>query len=169
MRTLRILLLLLTVTFPLSILAEQRTPATIVRTVDGDTLKVRIGKYNERVRMIGVDTPEKQINDKARRDTKKTHQDLNTITKHGRSAWDHLNSLLKPGQAVTLEFDVGHTDRHGRLLAYVYTTAGTMLNEQMLRDGYASPMTVPPNVRYAKRFLDAYNDARAHKRGLWSQ
>ncbi|MBN8550882.1 MAG: thermonuclease family protein [Deltaproteobacteria bacterium] len=166
MRTL--LLALLTCVLSLtSVVAEPRTACTLIRTVDGDTIKVRIGKIEERVRMIGVDTPEKEPNEKARRDAQRTHQDLKTITTQGKASWEHLNSLLRPGQALLLEFDAGHTDRHGRLLAYVYTGSGTMLNEQMLRDGYASLMTVPPNVRYAKRLAAAYASARAEKRGLW--
>lgn len=154
--------------FSLPVLAQERTAATILRTVDGDTLKVRIGKFDERVRMIGIDTPEKEANDKALRDMQRSKKSMATITAQGRLSWEHLNSLLKPGQAVSLEFDVGRTDRHNRLLAYVYTADGRMINELMLRDGYASPMTVPPNVRYSKRFVDAFTQARTQKRGLWA-
>lgn len=149
--------------------AQTRTPATVIRTVDGDTLKVRMGRYDERVRMIGIDTPEKEANEKAFRDTKRTRQSIETITSQGRASWDHLNTLLKPGQTVYLEYDVSRSDRHRRLLAYVYSSDGKMLNERMLRDGYASPLTVPPNVRYAKLFSEAYHDARTNKRGLWAQ
>jgi micrococcal nuclease len=58
-------------------------------------------------------------------------------------------------------------DRYGRLLCYVYLRNGKMLNEEIVKAGYASLLTYPPNVKYQSVFLKAYREAREKKRGLW--
>jgi micrococcal nuclease len=69
---------------------------------------------------------------------------------------------------VRLRFDVERRDRYGRLLAYVYRADdGTFVNAALVRDGYARPLTVPPNVRYADRFVQLAREARRAERGLW--
>ena len=71
------------------------------------------------------------------------------------------------GHEVRLEADVQATDRYGRVLAWVW--AGAMLvNEAMVREGWAMPYTVPPDVKYADRVLRAQNKARARRAGLWA-
>src|SRR5437870_5235537 len=59
-------------------------------------------------------------------------------------------------------------DRYGRLLAYVLLRDGRMVTEELVRQGWAMVLTIPPNVRYADRFVRAQQDARQHRRGLWS-
>jgi micrococcal nuclease len=68
---------------------------------------------------------------------------------------------------VTIEFDVQTRDRYGRLLGYVYLFNGKMLNEEIVKAGYANLMTYPPIVKYQERFLKAYREARENRRGLW--
>lgn len=75
--------------------------------------------------------------------------------------------LFKPGDKVKIEFDVRPRDLYGRLLGYVYLANGKMLNEEIIKAGYATVMTIPPNVKYQNRFLGAYKEARENKRGLW--
>ncbi|MDI6606193.1 MAG: thermonuclease family protein, partial [Candidatus Omnitrophota bacterium] len=58
-------------------------------------------------------------------------------------------------------------DIYKRLLAYVYLEDGTFVNAQILKQGYASLMTIPPNVKYAELFLKLYREARENRRGLW--
>ncbi len=70
---------------------------------------------------------------------------------------------------ITIEFDAQQTDRYGRLLGYVYLSNGKMLNEEIVKAGYANIMTIPPNVQYQDRFLKAYREAREGKRGLWGE
>lgn len=165
-----IFLLLASLAFPwVSLAAPNRQPAIVVRVVDGDTLKVRLANSEERLRLIGIDTPEKSPNDKALRDAQRSRQDLKTIMKQGKTASKHLEELLKPGQAVMLEFDVERYDRHGRLLAYVYDGFGTMINERMLKEGYAYPLTIPPNVRYSTLFQRSFQDAQKNRRGLFDR
>jgi len=68
---------------------------------------------------------------------------------------------------ITIELDVQERDRYGRILGYVYLSNGKMLNEEIVKAGYAIIMTIPPNVKYKDRFLKAYQEARESKRGLW--
>jgi len=75
--------------------------------------------------------------------------------------------LVKPGDAVKFEFDERPRDQYGRLLGYVYLSNGKMLNEEIIKAGYAGIMTYLPNVKYQEKFLKAYKEARENKRGLW--
>ena len=73
----------------------------------------------------------------------------------------------KPGDTVKMEFDVEKRDKYSRLLGYVYLSDGKMLNEEIVKAGYANLMTIPPNVKYQDRFLKAYREARENRKGLW--
>ncbi len=148
-----------------SLYAQQTT--TVVRVVDGDTLKVRYWGKEESIRLIGIDTPESRVNKKAKRDAKRSGQDIKTITSMGKRATEYVESLVKPGDLITIEFDAQQRDRYSRLLGYVYLSNGKMLNEEIVKAGYANVMTIPPNVKYQDRFLKAYKEARENKRGLW--
>jgi micrococcal nuclease len=146
------LLTLALTTSPLGCAARQQesTPQDncIVGTVaDGDSFRCADGR---RVRLIGIDSPESQqrpYGDQARR---------------------ALLELLTAGAAVRLESDVAPTDRYGRRLAYVWI-GPVLVNEAMVRDGWAVLYTTPPNVKYAERLTRAQNEARARGTGLWSQ
>lgn len=85
----------------------------------------------------------------------------------GKEAANFTATLVKPGDVVKIEFDVKQRDQYGRLLCYVYLSSGKMLNEEIIKAGYESVMTYLPNVKYQERFLAAYREARAYKRGLW--
>jgi len=132
------------------------TPApvagTVVRVVDGDTIHVRIGARVEKVRYIGVNTPE-------------VHHPTKGEEPGGREAAE-VNRRLVEGQAVRLELDVQERDRYGPLLAYVWI-GDLMINAELLRLGYAQVMTIPPNVRYQEVFLKLQREAREAGRGLW--
>ncbi len=147
--------------------AQQTT--TVVRVVDGDTLKIRYWGKEESIRLIGIDTPESRVNKKAKRDAEKTGQNIKTITAMGKRATEYVKSLVRPGDLVTIEFDAQHRDRYNRLLGYVYLSNGKMLNEEIVKAGHANLMTIPPNVKYQDRFLRAYKYARENKRGLWNE
>lgn len=145
---------------------DQQT-VTIIKIIDGDTLKIKYQGKDENVRLIGIDTPESKANKKAENDSKRSGQDIRTITALGKEATNYVKSLVKPGNTVRIEFDVQQRDRYGRLLGYIYLDNGKMLNEEVTRAGYATIMTVPPNVKYSERFLKAFREARENKRGLW--
>ncbi|HXG02413.1 MAG TPA: thermonuclease family protein [Candidatus Binatia bacterium] len=124
----------------------------VVRVVDGDTIQVRLADRIEKVRYIGIDTPE--VNGRA------------GGPEPGAVEATALNRTLVEGRRVRLELDVQERDRHGRLLAYVWI-GDLMVNAELVRRGYAQVMTVPPNVRYQALFLRLQRDAREAGRGLW--
>ena len=128
----------------------------ISKFVDGDTFWVKDAKgQEEKIRLIGIDAPE------ARRTGKKD------VGHYGKEASAYVEKFIGE-KRVRLEFDVGRYDRYKRTLAYVYLEDGTFLNAHLVKEGYASVMTVPPNVKYAELFVKLQRKARAHKRGLWS-
>jgi micrococcal nuclease len=141
--------------------------AEIVRVIDGDTVAVSLNGRRETVRLIGIDTPESRPNRKAKKDAETSKNDVETITSLGKKATGYVEGLLKVGTTVEIEFDLRQRDRYGRLLGYLYLSDGRMVNEEIVRAGYASPMTIPPNVKYRNRLLQAFHDAREHHRGLW--
>ena len=141
------------------------TDILVKRAVDGDTVVLENGK---RVRLIGIDTSEMHESEKLYRDSRRTQQDIRTIKELGRRAYEFTKNLVE-GRRVSLEFDVEKHDKYNRLLAYIYLKDGTFVNAKIVEEGYASLMTVPPNVKYADLFLKLYQGARASKKGLWQE
>jgi micrococcal nuclease len=128
--------------------------AQVVRVVDGDTIRVRLDGRTERVRYIGVDTPE----------SVKPGTPVQCYAKRAAAA----NAALVAGRSVRLVGDVEHRDRYGRLLAYVYREPdGAFVNAQLVRDGYARTLTIAPNVAHAQQFAQLAQTARRSGRGLW--
>jgi len=115
---------------------------------DGDTFHVVWQGKKEKVRLIGVDAPE-----------------LSSSECYAIQATDFLTRLLLH-KTIGLEFDVQQRDKYGRLLAYVWL-GDEMVNEVLVREGYARAKEYPPNVRYAARFAQAEREAKATNRGLW--
>jgi micrococcal nuclease len=126
----------------------------VVRVVDGDTIVVSRDGSEERVRFIGVDTPES------------VHPDASKNVPYGKVASAYTKDRLE-GKTVGLEFDVEERDRYGRLLAYVYIDE-EMFNEELVRKGHAMIATYPPNVKYVERFTQAQEKAREEGLGLWA-
>jgi micrococcal nuclease len=130
---------------------QQETPrqddCIVAHVADGDSFRCADGRQ---VRLIGVDSPESQQRP------------------YGERARSALLQLLQRAAAARLESDVVPTDRYGRRLAYVWV-GPLLVNEAMVRDGWAVLYTVPPNVKYAERLTRAQNEARARGTGLWSQ
>jgi micrococcal nuclease len=144
-------------------------PATVKRVVDGDTLKIVYQGQEESVRLIGIDTPESKRNKKARKDAGRSGTDVDQITAMGKEASKYMRTIAREGDRVNIEFDIQKRDKYRRLLGYVYLENGHMLNEEIIKAGYASPMTIPPNVKYQDRFLKLYREAREAKRGLFRE
>lgn len=152
--------------FPAIALSDQPNQEfyTVQRAVDGDTLKLSNG---ERVRLIGIDTPESGYNPKLYRDAKRAKQDVKTILAQGLQAKEFTKKLCE-GKKVRLEMDVQSQDKYSRLLAYVYLIEdGTFVNAEIVKAGYAQVYTIPPNVKYQDLFLKLQKEARENKRGLW--
>lgn len=125
--------------------AQQRLRCEVTSITDGDTL--RCGE--RRVRLLGIDTPER--------------------SQHpvGDSATAALRRFAPVGSTVALELDVQATDRYGRTLAWVWNQRGELVNERLAADGYAVQLTYAPNVRYVERITAAVRLARSRSRGLW--
>jgi micrococcal nuclease len=126
----------------------------VVSITDGDTIRVQLASgREERVRYIGVDTPELAH-----------FGDPDECFGARATAY---NARLVGGRTVRLVRDVEPRDRYGRLLAYVYA-GRTFVNAELVRAGYAQVLTVPPNVRFADRFRRLAAAARSAGSGLWS-
>jgi micrococcal nuclease len=127
---------------------------TVVNVVDGDTIDVLVDGVEVRVRYIGMDTPE-------------VHSGVEWLGAEASAA----NGALVAGQEVLLEKDVSETDRYGRALRYVWldTDSGWLLvNLELIRQGFASITTYPPDVKYVDLlYVDAQDEAQANARGLW--
>ncbi|QEC47510.1 thermonuclease family protein [Baekduia soli] len=128
--------------------------AQVARVVDGDTLLVRVGGARERVRLIGIDTPE-------------SVKPGTPVQCYGREASAATRRLLD-GRDVRLVADAEPRDRFGRLLAYVYREPdGLLVNTELARLGFARALTIAPNVRFASRIAALVRAARDAGRGLW--
>lgn len=126
----------------------------VIRVVDGDTLIVDRDGTEERIRLIGIDTPES------------VHPDESRNVEYGEIASEFTESKLED-QAVTLEYDVQERDQYGRILAYVYLN-GEMFNKTLLEEGHAKVATYPPNVKYVEEFTALQEKAREEKKGIWA-
>jgi micrococcal nuclease len=136
----------------------QNPPANVLlgyvtRVVDGDTISVAIGNRIEKVRYIGINTPE-------------IHHPTKGAEPYGAVARE-ANARLVEGRWVNLVLDVQQRDSFGRLLAYVYI-GNRFINAELVWQGYAEAATYPPNVRYADYFVGLQRQARESRRGLWA-
>ena len=144
--------------------------AKVVEVIDGDTIKLESG---EKVRLIGMDTPE-------------LHHPTKPVQCFAKEAMLETKRLVE-GKTVRLEKDVSETDRYGRLLRFVYipvdatlpsaTQSGTLqpsgtqqelfLNDYLVKEGYAHATTFPPDVKYADLFRQSERTAMENNKGLW--
>lgn len=161
---------------------EARGDVTVAKVYDGDTLLL---SHGEKVRLIGIDCPETHENTKLFKDARRTGEDIEVIKTMGRKAKKFTNDLAM-GRRARLEFDVERKDRYGRSLAYVFILKDGspapggyavefegqhwyFLNAAIIGEGYATPMTIPPNVKYAEVFSGAFAGARDSRKGLWRE
>ncbi len=149
----RILIVLLLLLLLLTACGKQSL-FPVSRVIDGDTIEVWIGSSKEKVRLIGVDTPE-------------TKAPQEPVEPYGPEAALFTKKLVE-GKSVRLEFDVQERDKYGRILAYVYLPDGTFVNAELLRKGYAKVLTIPPNVKYVDFFIKLERKAREEGRGMWA-
>jgi len=127
----------------------------VTKIVDGDTFWADNGtEKGIKIRLIGVDAPE------SRKTFKKE------VGVYGKEAKAYLTKILT-GKKVKLVFDIDSLDQYKRTLAYVYLENGTFVNSELIKNGYAMVMTVPPNVKFADKFVKLQNEARQNNRGLW--
>ena len=129
--------------------------AVVVAVVDGDTIDVEVAGRTERVRLLGIDTPETVDPDRP-------------VECHGPEASALTHQLLPDGTPVRLERDEEARDRYGRLLAYVFRRDdGLFVNEAILAAGEAEVLSIAPNDAYAGALAEAEAAARGTGAGLW--
>lgn len=129
--------------------------ATVVSVTDGDTVELAIGTETERVRLLGIDTPE-------------TVKPDSPVECFGPEASARTAELLPPGESVLVVRDQEARDRFGRLLLYVWRQSdGTFVNEALLADGFARTLSIAPNDAYRGQLATAESAARASAAGLW--
>ncbi len=123
----------------------------VIKVFDGDTVLLRYNNEKIKVRLIGIDAPEMEQRP------------------WGEKAKRHLEKILRESKNnVKIEFDIQRYDRYERLLAYLWTPDGRLINEMILSDGYAVLLSIPPNVKYVDRLIKAEEMARKKKKGIWS-
>mgnify|MGYP002621112335 CR=1 FL=1 len=130
--------------------------ATVSRVYDGDTLELSDQRI---VRLVGINTPERA-------------RDQQPSQPFAEQATDALAALLPAGNQVALIFDESRHDRHGRLLAHVFTVPGTgresvNVSAALIEQGLGFAITVPPNVRFQSCYFARENLARQSKQGVW--
>ena len=123
--------------------------ARVKRVIDGDTLLLA---NDERVRLIGVDTPE-------------TKHPQKPVEHFGKEAYLFTKSMVE-GKEVRLEYDQQRRDKYARLLAYVYLLDGAFLNAEIIKQGYGFAYTRFP-FKYLEEFRQYEREARENKKGLW--
>jgi micrococcal nuclease len=132
-------------------------PASVAHVVDGDTIDVRVGGRVERVRLLGIDTPE-------------SVKPRTPVQCYAREASARTKALLPVGTLVRLVRDAEARDAYGRLLAYVYRAGdGLFVNLTLAREGYAGPLPFRPNLAHAAELAEAADAAHAAGRGLWGR
>ncbi|MBA7557027.1 hypothetical protein ES705_49756 [subsurface metagenome] len=133
----------------ISVQAQQNW-RTCIRVIDGDTIVL---DENEKVRLIGIDTPE-------------TKDPRKPVQYFGKEAYEFTKSLVE-GKKVRLEYDQNKIDKYGRTLAYVYLEDGTFLNAEIIKQGYGFAYTKFP-FKYLEEFRQYEREARESERGLWA-
>lgn len=133
--------------------------AQVVRVVDGDTIEVSLDGKNQKLRYVGINTPE-------------TVDPRRGVQCFGHEASDE-NKKLVDGKQVILTKDISNTDKYDRLLRFVYLPQpdGKMLfvNDYLVREGYAEAYTYPPDVKFANQFVAAQKEAQSQNKGLWGK
>ena len=138
---------------------EQSKPTLfkVLKVVDGDTLDIDMDGKIERIRLIGMDTPE-------------TVDPRKTVQCFGKEASDKAKEMLSE-KMVNIETDnsQGERDSYGRLLRYVYLEDGTLFNKYMIAEGYVHEYTYQSNpYKYQADFQEAEKQSREAEKGLWN-
>ncbi|OGW37125.1 MAG: hypothetical protein A2Y97_10595 [Nitrospirae bacterium RBG_13_39_12] len=130
----------------------ENTFKTVSTVHDGDTVSIILDNRRKKVRLIGIDAPE--------------------ISQRpwGMKAKKYMETILSSsGWNVKLEYDVDKRDKYGRILAYLWTTDGELINLLMLKNGYAMLYTFPPNVKHVDELRNAQKEAMDRKIVIWAE
>ena len=136
-------------------ITENKVLVTILTVIDGDTVDIEIDGQTERVRLIGVNTPE-------------TKHPTKPIECFGPEASAYMTQLLPKGTDVRIERDTEARDRYGRMLLYLYRNSDNLfINLDLISRGYGTPMSIEPNTLHRSDFVHAAALAEASNVGLW--
>lgn len=138
-----------------------------VATIDGDTVLVRIEERVQRIRLIGIDTPETVVNEKAIRDSRRAAESVSRTLHRGDKASRFTRSAIPPGTKVRITFDKQRVDTYGRILGYLFLEDGTMLNQKIVAAGFGKARSYPPNLKHQELLESAEQHARQRRLGLW--
>lgn len=127
--------------------------STVVRTVDGDTIKARIGTKELSIRFLSIDTPE-------------SHYMGRSQGVWADRATEKLGELLPEGAAITIELDKEVCDRYGRLLGYVFR-GNQNINKAMLESALAVNYCISPNMKYCEAFADVVQEQVDAREGIF--
>jgi micrococcal nuclease len=134
---------------------ENEVLITVLKVIDGDTVDIDIKGNTERVRLIGVNTPE-------------TKHPTKPIECFGPEASAYLTQLLPKGTHVRIERDIEARDRYGRMLLYLYRESDNLfINLDLVSHGYGIPMSIEPNTFHRNDFVHAAALAETTNVGLW--
>jgi micrococcal nuclease len=134
---------------------ENEVLITVLKVIDGDTVDIDIKGNTERVRLIGVNTPE-------------TKHPTKPIECFGPEASAYLTQLLPKGTHVRMERDIEARDRYGRMLLYLYRESDNLfINLDLVSHGYGTPMSIEPNTFHRNDFVHAAALAETTNVGLW--
>ena len=140
------------------IVSEYDGVATVIRVIDGDTFLLDFEGEEQRVRLIGVDTPESVA--------PANYSKANTS--EGKEVSEIVKDKIREGDRLYYEYDVEKTDKYGRTLAYLYFDDETMIEDWLIENGYANVATYPPNVKYSEHFAELAHEAAENGVGLWN-
>ena len=136
-----------------TIACSSPTAPLVTRVIDGDTIEVSIAGTIQKVRYIGIDTPEL--------DAKQAK--FRALAQEATS----LNRQLVKGKTVRLEKDISETDKYDRLLRYVYAD-DVLVNGELVRQGLAWAKAYPPDTKYQDYLEELEAEARQAQRGIWA-
>jgi len=123
---------------------------TVKEVIDGDTVILNTG---ERIRYLGIDTPELH------------HPKI--APECGSEEAKAENIKLITGKRLRIERDITDADQYGRLLRYVYTEDGQFVNYEIVRKGWAQVFIIYPDCKYEKILIDAQLSAVNENLGIW--
>jgi micrococcal nuclease len=135
---------------PMSGLTEEsREKAKVAKVIDGDTIEL---SDKRKIRYIGINSFE--MNDE--------RLEIKCLAEKAREA----NRNLVENKEIEMEKDVSDTDKYGRLLRYVWID-GILVNEELVKNGWAEVSSFPPDIKYQERFRIKQIKAKLNDLGIW--
>jgi len=135
--------------------------------LDGDTIKVKFDAKITTIRLIGIDTFEIHKNNKAYRQAYENNITIEEVIKRGKKAKEYIIDKLSKHKKFFFEYDEDFLDRYKRTLAYLWFSQDDMFNLDIVCDGYAMPLKIEPNTKYANKIEYCFKNAKKLKIGIW--